>query len=446
MHRRGHTVWVCVGLGLAAFYVAWASYRVHIDDSDLIDFHRTGLHWWQTGEFTQGEGVRHYLPAFVILVAPLVAWPLKLVAPLWTVLNIALLLVTVRECGRVLARSDRDPLPFSVRRVWPIVLVLPYLHSTLGLGQVNLPVLCLGVLAFSRCWESRRDMTAGALIALAGVIKIYPLLLVLFWLARGRWRAFASAAIAFVLLTGGLSAAGFGWEGSKAAHRLWLAEVRGRKYQTPEELAGGDRLGHLLFWQQRNQFHRHNNQSLAAVVRRLTTDPGSTGRKDRPVHLLRLTIGQSRGLYYLSAGAVLGFLLIATWARRKGATPAGDFRSYGAWLAGVVAFVPIYWTHYFVLLLPAMAVLSADVWRRRREKHRVGWSEVLFALWLLAIPLLGLTVLRLAGLHCWLALATMVWATWPLGTAGFDYRRDEVIRQEPEIPRLRDRRAAKECH
>jgi len=407
---RRRTIWLAIGLVLAAGYVGWASYRVAIDDSDLIDFHLSSLHWWRTGQFTKEFGVRHYLPAFVILMAPLVAWPLKVTAPLWATVNIVLLVLTVRQCARLVTDHYPQTVPFSFRWVWPMVLALPYIHSTLGLGQVNLLVLWLCVVAFSRCWSSRRDVTAGLLIAVAGVIKLYPLVLALFWLARGRWRAFAAAVLGAALLAGGLSVLGFGWQGTKAAHQLWLAEARGEQYRSAEGPLEGGLVRHLLFWKHRNQFHRHNNQSLAVVVRRLTTDLGPAVEKDRPVHILKLTVGQSRWLYLVLAGAVLGLLVVATWRARKDNDPFNSFKQWSAWLAGAIAFVPIYWTHYFILSLPAMALLVADVWWKRRHALRYWSSGLLVAAWLLAIPLLGLTVMRLVGLHCWLTLATMAWA------------------------------------
>ena len=383
--RPSRNTWcVLAVLAGAAFYVSWASYRACVDGhSDFVDFHQTSLHWWRTGEFSREFGVRHYLPAFVILIAPIAAWPLKVAAPLFTLLSFGLLLLTLRECARVIASPPGEPPPFSVRWIWPLVLVFPYVHDTLGLGQVNLIVLCLATLAVIR-FGQRRDWLAGLLVALAGVVKIYPLLLIGYWLVRGRWRASVAAIGFFVVLATGLSLAGFGWQGSKAAHRLWLAEVRGEQYRKETE-STVFLPRHLMFLPERNQFLRNNNQSLAAVVRRLTTDLGPTFEKDRPVHVVSLRLAGSRAIY-LAIAACAGVLLVrSTWRERRSDAPFLILRQGSAWLAASIAFIPIYWTHYFVLNLPMLAVLTAEVWSRRKRKLSWGVAEILFIAWLLAI-------------------------------------------------------------
>ena len=79
-------------------------------------------------------------------------------------------------------------------------------------------------------------------------------------------------------------------------------------------------------------------------------------------------------------------------------------------MAGVIAFVPIYWTHYFVLLLPALAVLGATVWQRRFQKPPDGTATALQGAWLIALVLLAVEAARWVGVHCWLALAVAMWA------------------------------------
>ncbi len=425
--KSSRTTWCLLAVVcLAGFYAGWASYRACVDGhSDLIDFHQTSLYWWRTGEFSRDFGVRHYLQVFVILIAPLTAWPLELVAPLFTLLSFGLLLLTLRACGRVIAGSPRESPPFSVRWVWPLVLVLPYAHSTLGLGQVNVIVLFLCTLALIGLGRGR-DLLAGLLVAVAGVIKIYPLLLIGFFLVRGRWRAGLSTVVCFVLLTVGLSLAGFGWQGSKAARRIWLAEVRGEQYRKEGEPAGF-LPRHLMFLPERNHFLRHNNQSLAAVVRRLTSDLGPPVERDRPVHVMNLSHVGSRVVYLTLTGGVLVLLVASTWRERRSDDAFVVLRLGSAWLAASIAFIPIYWTHYFVLNLPMLALLTAEVWSRRKQHRRWSAAEILFILWLAAIPLIGVIGLRLVGFHCWLALATIVWTVASRGKA-------EIPPQSTSIP------------
>jgi hypothetical protein len=218
----------------------------------------------------------------------------------------------------------------------------------------------------------------------------------------------------FVLLAGGLSLAGFGWQGTKSAHRVWLAEVRGEQYQGEGE-SRGVLPRHLMFLPERNQFLRHNNQSLAAVVRRLTTDLGPAIEKNRPVHVLSLSVAGSRWAYVTLASGVLALLVVSTLRERRSDDSLVVLRHGSAWLAASIAFMPIYWTHYFVLNLPMLALLAAEAWSRRKQEHRWGAAEILLVAWLAAIPLVGVVFLRLIGFHCWLTLATMIWAVGSRG-------------------------------
>jgi len=405
--RRERT-WLVVGLALAVIHVAVAGVRVSLDDSDLIAFHQTSLHWWRTGTFTQSFGVRHYLPAFVVLMAPLVAWPLPVTAVLWPVVNIALLVVAMRHCARWVAQRYGEPLPITVRWVWPLALAFPYVSGTIALGQVNVLVLALSVLAYTCGWSRRRDMLSGVLIGVAAVVKLYPLIFAVFWLAKGRWRGFVSAVGCFVALAGGLSLIGFGPQETIRAHRQWLAEIRGEAYRTPAEVARSPLpFGHLLYWPKRNQFHRENNQSLAAVIRRLTTDLGPPEGRYVPVHLVNLSVSQAYLVYVGTAGAIFAVLVVT--ARRRSDGP-GTFPEYTGWLASPIAYVPIWWTHYFVLALPALCVLVAEVWAARRRSGRAWLATVLAGAWLAAIGCLGVKELRLVGVHCWLTIALMAWA------------------------------------
>ncbi len=399
-------------LVLAAGQIAYSTWRAVVSGhADLTCFHETSLHWWRTGAFSQAFGVRHYLPAFVVLVTPLVAWPLVVTAPLWATLNVVWLGLAVRSSSRWSAARYGADLPFSLFWAWPILLVLPFASSSLTQGQVNILVLWLCMSAYTQHRRGRQRL-AAVLVAVAGVIKIYPLGLAGYWLLRGRWRASAATGLAFVVLAGGLSVAGFGWAGSIEAHQRWLDQLGNPRKPAAEgaepEAATLER-SHLAFTRQYNEFLRHNNQSLAAVIRRLTTElhPGPDDPKRRDVNLVRLSVSQAQWLYLLTAGGIAAMLAGAA-RHRRGAED--DFAEWSAWLAGAIAFVPIYWTHYFVLSLPAVTLLGVSVWHSRKHVPRDRAGTVLQACWLIGLPLLASNALRLIGVHCWLLLAVTLWA------------------------------------
>ncbi len=76
-------------------------------------------------------------------------------------------------------------------------------------NQPQILVSFLTVLAIERAMKGR-ETTAGIALALAAALKVYPVFLVVLWLAAGRYRAAASFALAGAVL-GGLSVAVAGW-------------------------------------------------------------------------------------------------------------------------------------------------------------------------------------------------------------------------------------------
>jgi len=116
-------------------------------------------------------------------------------------------------------------LSFARRWCWPLFLVLPFVSDTLSLGQVNLIACGSAWCPSSR--RPRRDTWAGLALAVAAIIKIFPLVFLPFWLIRGRWRLAASArhsrppSASHPLLC-------FGPRGAGQAYRDWWMRLEGR--------------------------------------------------------------------------------------------------------------------------------------------------------------------------------------------------------------------------
>jgi len=402
----GRRVWLSIGLPIATAQVAYAAWRALSvpPSADLVCFHRTCLHWWRTGAFTDALGVRQYLPAFVVLAAPFLAWPLWLVAPAWAILNITLLMLTVRHVSRIAAGSDAARMPGALYWVWPIVLVLPFASSTITQGQVNIVVLWLCVTAYVAAMRGR-ETAAGLLVAVAGIVKIYPVLFILYWALKRRFRLAVTTDAACLGGAAVLSLCGFGWRGSIEAHRIWIGQLRG--IESPQVHRGGSApatVGGIPFSERRNEYHRYNNQSLAVVVRRLSTALYPAG-DPRRVNLLELSPQASACIYGVLAGGLLAGLAVLAWRRRGHC----DFEEWAAWLAAVIAFVPIYWTHYFVLALPVLTIMSFRVWQGRQTGRLEHTATVLQACWLVGLVLLAVPAAREAGVHCWIVLAATLW-------------------------------------
>ena len=146
----------------------------------------------------------------------LVMWPLTGLPPLaakhiWILTNLALLLPL---CW--LLRSITG-LPY--RRIALVFALCFPLHRNLLYGQFYLLLLLLIVAA---CWAYLREFhsLAGALVAIAAACKVFPVLLFIFFLRRGNWRALIYGALTGLAALA-VSVAVFGWN----LHRTYLHQV-----------------------------------------------------------------------------------------------------------------------------------------------------------------------------------------------------------------------------
>jgi Glycosyltransferase family 87/WD40-like Beta Propeller Repeat len=146
----------------------------------------------------------------------LAMWPLVSLPPLqakhvWLVFNLAVLLL--------LAFLLKDISGLSLLQIGCIIGLSFPLHRNLLYGQYYVLLLALLTAA---CWFAQRgrNYAAGALVGLGAALKIFPILLVLYFLRKKNW-----AALAACLLTGLVSAlssvAVFGW----SMHRTYLSQV-----------------------------------------------------------------------------------------------------------------------------------------------------------------------------------------------------------------------------
>jgi hypothetical protein len=146
----------------------------------------------------------------------LAVWPLAELAPLtakhvWILLNLAFL-VPIGWMLRVMTG-------ISSRRISLVILLSFPLYRNLLYGQFY---ICLLLLLTAACFSYLRGYrrVSGALVAIAAACKVFPLLLIVFFLQRRDWRALASATIT------GLSAiaVSIGVFGLNA-NRTWLEQI-----------------------------------------------------------------------------------------------------------------------------------------------------------------------------------------------------------------------------
>ncbi len=161
-----------------------------------------------------------YLPAFAVLVIPVGLLPLATAKLLWFATSIGLLIVLLRLAVR-LPPEQRRP----ARWLYVILIVAFgkfYAHE-LVLGQVNLLFAVIATAALL-AMKHGRELAAGALVAVAIVIKPYAVLF-LPWLAARRQPASFLAAGGGLALALALPTLLYGVEGNLLLHREWWRTV-----------------------------------------------------------------------------------------------------------------------------------------------------------------------------------------------------------------------------
>jgi len=206
------------------------------------------------------------------------------------------------------------------------------LEITIHHGQINLLVLAF-VLLFLKFEKSGKSPAAGLFLALAVLIKIYPVLLILPALFARKWRsvaAFAGATIALALAS--LAASG---------PALWAGFLR----STVEVFLGKPASVFIRGFQS-----SPNNLSLKGLLA-------------QAVSLFRLPTATAPAVYVLAAAGM--FVLLLATARRTGL--ASDIPLQGALLLiATLILAPLTWSHHYTVVMFPLAYVFARAVRERR--------------------------------------------------------------------------------
>jgi len=224
-----------------------------------------------------------------------------------------------------------------------ILLNFRPITDTIAYGQIDLALLFTLTLAL---WALRsdRDMLSGALVALGTLFKIYPVLLLAFFVFQRRWRGLAGFALGMLVLNG-IALAIMGWE----MHRVYLFEV------LPQ-------IGGTTSWVE--------NQTISGFLARLSLSPrDGVIFHNRPIELLGLGLGGLAGL--------LACALTLRPARSRSSILALQYSQFA--LAMVLA-VPSAWMHYETLLFLPFAALLMHACERPIGLTRAALLAISFAL------------------------------------------------------------------
>lgn len=181
-----------------------------------------------------------YLPAFAVLAAPAARVPLDRAKAAWLIISVMLLVA--------LLALSLSLLPDLQRPAWwlvgaTLIVMLKFYGHELVLGQMN---VLFAVIVARAIVDMRRgrEWLAGALLALAIVVKPYAVIFVPWIVARRRLGSMAALAIGIgVILV--LPAAIYGMSGDVALHRAWWKTVT---ESTAPNLTNADNVSIAAMW------------------------------------------------------------------------------------------------------------------------------------------------------------------------------------------------------
>jgi hypothetical protein len=384
--------WRPVMLAAIAYAVILAAVVVWRAESgtDFRDFWRTAGHFYATGEIRADFGVHNYLPFFVIFMTPWSLLPLPVAAAAFTLLSLALFGLTVALVERILTGGG-SPAP---RRstLLAVGLVLPYVHATAVLGQVNLLLLFLVVAAWFLA-ERGREWGAGAFLGLAALVKLLPALLILYFALRGRWRVAVAATLVAFALGAGLPLLALGGAETVRQHRLFFDNA----------VVSHSALNTLTA--EKPIKAKYSNSAVPMVMRRLLSpvngDPHTDGRtlfvNVADLHGPVLVALYATFIVVVAGGAVL-FTVRGRRANGSGAGMDAGALLFALWCGLMLLMSPLVWTHYLVLAYPCLAALAHRLEVCRREQGRnCRVAAAALGAWALAALLLAWPAARAAG-------------------------------------------------
>jgi len=265
-----------------------------------------------------------YPPLFLCLFRPLASLPLSAVAGIWAALEVLFLGPLI-----FLWYRKNPPSRFGPALCLSALLLVPYLLHELESGNVQLFLVEMVCLALLICEE--HPEVSSVLLGLATAIKVWPVFILPFLAARGRWRLAAHALAATGVFTV-LPGVWLGWTNLFHLLKQWFLQEQ--------------RINALLGerW--------YPSQSLRGVMLRYFTRMDYSGLPDqnyRHVNLASLPSWEVRQ-FWLVLAIVLGVMMLV-WAYRN----ASDASAYSMFFCLLLIVQPnVHRTMYVALLWPVL--------------------------------------------------------------------------------------------
>jgi Glycosyltransferase family 87 len=340
---------------------------------DWIWLQRIKDHWGLDQALVGFAGLT---PFSVLPVVPLALLPALVAKRLWILANVLFLGSTVELLSRVTTLGRR--------RVWLLALLAIFpLRTSFLFGQMHLLVLLL--LASAYYFHRRgRQIACGVCLAIAGVLKIYPLLLGGYFAWKRQWRPALAMLGATLLLVG----AGYLVFGASLMN-IYATQILPRSLQ-----------GEVL-----DPYSVHAASGAALFHRLFIAEPALN-----PAPLLSSPSLYAL-LYPLWQLAILVPLLAV--ANTRGNQPRTGQLEWAAFVFAFLVLSPVPSSYHFVVMIFCI-VLLVDVLLARREYRVAGLAVALYGL----ISIVDLASAGHGALFARLWLGLFLWAVllfclWP---------------------------------
>ena len=258
-------------------------------------------------------------PTFLVfLIEPLTLLPLWTAYWIWQAANLICLITAL-----VLLIGPESGLASSFAWTFAVLAAFyPPIASHFWFGQSKLPVLLLLVLTM-RCLERRRDRLGGIILALAVLLRIFPLVMAGYLVLQRRWRTLAFAFLGLVI-GGGITVAVCGLSNCTSFFESASGLVN-------DSVAGINRDISLYFFVSRN---------LAGVSRHLG---------------LRFEFFRQALVYTIDL-TVLAATARATLMHPPNEDP--DSRLFSLWVAASIFLLPVAWDYDLTLMLIPFGLIA----------------------------------------------------------------------------------------
>jgi len=378
-----------IGVGYSTVYRAgpfsiggttWGSKVHRCDFSVFVAAGRAVLKGTDIYEAQNARGWYYvYPPPFALLMAPFALIPLIWASIVWYIISVLFLAGSVKVNLAMLGEAKLRPDHLLWLAFLPSVLVLWLVISALEHGQTTPLVLWLVMMGLA-CERSGRSVRGGVALAVASVIKVFPVLFLAYFVWQRKWRAMMAMAAALVLGALVLPSAIYGIRGNLGYWNEWLGRVALPTMSSQSALESNPLNETLL------SPGLLNNQSLSAVLWRIRG-----GAKGRMTAWMMLAV-------------MAGITGWAGWRARQG----NELAVLSSFMAWMVLAPTISWAHYFMVLLLPLTLL---VFLVQRGQDRLTRSLMVFSIVIFGVccSISPIHQMQFWGSLCWGTV--VLWAT-----------------------------------